>query len=222
MRRSLSILVATAVAIAGFGSPVAAKGIGDVRTIAQLGTCMYISHKGTALDLLNASTAAQSESALARLRDERSCFDRLPTDSHLQSAVAAFSEGVIRGMIAEAALRDSRAAAGLQALPFQQKRYLRPWFVATGRDPAVDEMSACIADTDPSGIVALIATVPDSSQESWALGDISPWLGKCLAAGAQLHSDRTALRAALADALYQRVRDPQLSVAPPAPAEKRS
>ena len=83
-------------------------------------------------------------------------------------------------------------------------------------------MSACIADTDPSGIAALIATAPGSSEESWALGNISPWLGKCLAAGAQLHSDRAALRAALADALYQRVRDPQLSVTPPPPAEKRS
>jgi hypothetical protein len=198
-----------------------AKSIGDVRTIAQLGTCMYISHKATALDLLNASTAGESDSALIRLRDEQSCFDRLPTDSHLDTDVAAFSKGLMRGLVAEAALRDSSAAAALRPLPFQQKRYLRPWFVATGRDPAVDEMSACIADTDPSGVVALIATAPGSSQESWAMSTISPWLGKCLAAGAQLHSDRAALRAALADALYQRVRNPQLSLAPP-PPEKRS
>lgn len=220
MRRFLSVAVAVAAAIAGFGSPVAARSIGDVRTIAQLGTCMYISHKATALDLLNASTAGESDSALIRLRDEQSCFDRLPTDSHLDTEVAAFSKGLMRGLVAEAALHDSSAAAALQPLPFQQKRYLRPWFVATGRDPAVDEMSACIADTDPSGIVALIATAPGSSEESWALSNISPWLGKCLAAGAQLHSDRAALRAALADALYQRVRNPQLSLAPP--PEKRS
>jgi hypothetical protein len=182
---------------------------------------MYISHKTTALDLLNASTAAESDRALVRLRDEQSCFDRLPTDSHLDTDVAAFSKGLMRGLVAEAALRDSSAAASLQPLPFQQKRYIRRWFLATGRDPAVDEMSACIADTDPSGIVSLIATVPGSSQESWALGNISPWLGRCLARGAELHSDRAALRAALADALYQRVRDPQLSLAPASAAEKR-
>ena len=222
MRRFPSILVAVVAAVAASGSPAAARSIGDVRTIGQLGTCMYISHKATALDLLNASTAGESDRAVVRLRDEQSCFDRLPTDSHLDTDVAAFSKGLMRGLVAEAALRDSAAAASLQPLPFQQKRYLRPWFAATGRDPAVDEMSACIADTDPSGIVALIATAPGSSQESWALGNISPWLGKCLAAGAQLHSDRAALRAALADALYQRVRAPQLSLAPPPPPEKRS
>lgn len=222
MRRFSSSLFAVVATVAASGSPAAARSIGDVRTIGQLGTCMYISHKATALDLLNASTAAESDRAVVRLRDEQSCFDRLPTDSHLDTDVAAFSKGLMRGLVAEAALRDSAGAASLQPLPFQQKRYLRPWFAATGRDPAVDEMSACIADTDPSGIVALIATAPGSSQESWALGNISPWLGKCLAAGAQLHSDRAALRAALADALYQRVRDPQLSVVHPPPAEKRS
>ena len=221
MRRSLSLLIAAVGAVAASGSPAMAKSIGDVRTIAQLGTCMYISHKATALDLLNASTAGESDSALVRLRDEQSCFDRLPTDSHLDTDVAAFSKGLMRGLVAEAALRDSSTVAALQPLPFQQKRYLRPWFVATGRDPAVDEMSACIADTDPSGIVALIATAPGSSEESWALSNISPWLGKCLAVGAQLHSDRAALRAALADALYQRVRDPQLSLAPPARPESK-
>lgn len=220
MRRSLSLTLVAILAVAGLASPGAAATIGDVRTVGQLGACIYISHKGTALGLLNASTAALSDEAFVRLRDERSCFDRLPTDSHLETAVATFSKGVIRGMIAEAALRDSSSAASLQPLPFQEKRYLRPWFIATGRDPAVDEMSACIADTDPSGILAVIATVPDSSQESWALGNISPWLGKCLAAGAQLQSDRIALRAALADALYQRVRDPQLSLVPAPAVEK--
>jgi hypothetical protein len=211
MPRSFSLAIVAAAA--AFASPAAARTIGDVRTTAQLGTCMYISHKATALQLLNSSAADESDRALVRLRDEQSCFDRLPTDSHLDTDVAAFSKGLMRGLVAEAALRDSSAAAALQPLPFQQKRYIRPWFVATGRDPAVDEMSACIADTDPSGILAMIATAPGSSQESWALGNISPWLGKCLAAGAQLHSDRAALRAALADALYQRVRDPELSIA---------
>jgi hypothetical protein len=214
MRKSILTGALAGAAAALSGSPAAAQAIGDVRTVAQLGTCMYISHRSTALELLNASTAAQSDHALVRLKDEKSCFDRLDPESSIGTDVAAFSKGLMRGMIAEAALRGSTTASALQPLPLQQKRYIRPWFVATGRDSAVDEMSACVADTDPAGIVALVATVPNSSQESWAIGDLSPWLGKCLARGAELHADRIALRAALADALYQRVRDPALSLAP--------
>ena len=215
LRSTLTLVVG---ACAFFASPAAASSIGDVRSVAQLGTCMYISHKSTALQLLDASTAAESDEALVRLRDEKSCFDRLPAESTLGMEVAAYSKGVMRGLIAEAALRDLSAAASLQPLPFQQKSYARPWFIATGRDPAVDEMGACVADTDPPGILALVATAPNSSQESWAIGDLNAWLGRCLARGAQLHADRTALRAALADALYQRVRNPALSASPaPAP-----
>ena len=218
MRKALPLAIGPVLAALAPSSPAAAAtSIGDVRNVAELGSCLYISHKTTALELLNASTALESDAALVRLRDEKTCFDRLPSDSHLDADVAAFSKGLMRGMIAEAALRGSSAATALQPLPLQQKRYIRPWFVATGRDPAVDEMGACVADTNPAGILALVATAPNSSQESEAIGNLNSWLGRCLAAGAQLHADRMALRASLVDALYQRLRDPQLSLAP-APA----
>ena len=137
MRRFPSILVAVVAAVAASGSPAAARSIGDVRTIGQLGTCMYISHKATALDLLNASTAGESDRAVVRLRDEQSCFDRLPTDSHLDTDVAAFSKGLMRGLVAEAALRlkrqppacsrcrFSRSATSARGLPPPDA--IRPW-----------------------------------------------------------------------------------------------
>jgi hypothetical protein len=222
--RKLTSAIATAglfSAAALFDLPVAAAPIDDIRTVAELGSCMYISHKSTALELLNTTSAPQSDEALQRLKDEKTCFGHIPNESSLDTDVAAYSKGLMRGMIAEAALRSSSSAAALQPLPLQQKRYLRPWFAATGRDPAVDEMSACIADTNPGGILALVATAPGSAQESFALGDLTPSLQKCLAAGTQLHADRTALRAALADALYQRIRNPQLSLATLRATERR-
>lgn len=194
-------------------SAVAAAPVADILTVHQLGTCLYTSHKRVALDLLGTSTASATDQALERLRDEKTCFARLPSNFSLSADVANYSKGLMRGMIAEAALRGSAAAAGLQPLPLQQKRYIRAWFVATGRDPAVDEMAACVADTNPHGITALLATSPDTAEESWAIGELNPTLQACLAARTQLHADRMALRAALADALYQRARDPQLSAA---------
>lgn len=216
---SATAMAAPVAAAVLFGSPAAAAPIDQIRTVAELGSCMYVSHKNAALELLNTASASESEDALQRLKDEKTCFGHIPSESRLDTEVAAYSKGLMRGMIAEAAIRGSSAAAGLQPLPLQQKRYVRPWFAATGRDPSVDEMSACIADTNPGGILALVATVPNSAEESWTIGDLSPSLKRCLAAGTRLHADRTALRAALADALYQRLRDPQLSLATPAATE---
>jgi hypothetical protein len=206
---SATILIAAATM---FAVPAAAR-IGDVRTVPEYGSCMYAEHPGTAMRLLDASTEIDSDRAFEQLRDEKSCFARLPKNSSLSMDIAAFSKGLMRGLIAEAGLRSSSSAVALAPLPLQQKRYIRPWFVASGRDPAVDEMAACVADTNPQGIVALLATSPQTSPESYAIGALSPSLQRCLAARTQLHADRTALRAALADALYQRMRDPALSMA---------
>lgn len=213
MRRTTPfIAVVTGLVSMGIPAAPAAAVPGDIRTVAQLGSCMLQAHHSTSVRLLDSLNAHASDSAFAKLQDETTCADELPADSMLDDQLSRFSKGLMRGMIAEAALRGSSSASALQPLPLEQKGYVRPWFAATGRDPSVDEMATCIADTDPAGIAALIATAPNSESESRALSDIQPWLGKCLSANTTLHADRTALRAALADALYQRVRDPALSL----------
>jgi hypothetical protein len=72
-------------------------------------------------------------------------------------------------------------------------------------------MGACMADTDPAGIMALIRTNPGYADENAAMSALTPALTKCLSAGTRLDADRPALRAALADALYQRMTNPALS-----------
>jgi hypothetical protein len=211
-----TLAVSAAILAAGISASPAAAIPGEVRTIDQFGTCLLDAHNRTALEMLNASTAAGSEDALKRLRGEKSCFNRLANNSPLDMRIATLPKDFMRGIIAGAAVRSSPAAKALQPLAFEQKRYVRPWFATTGRDSAVDEMSVCVADTDPAGVLALVETPTNSADESIALGGLMPWLGKCLVAGARLQADRTALRAALAEALYQRVRNPALSL--PAPA----
>lgn len=187
----------------------------------QMARCVFESHKDVALALLEANTRAYAELVYRQLAGEVEC-NLTMSNEMVDARFVTVPEDVLRGMLAETALLRSRdAVAQLQPLPLQQKRYVRPWFEATGRNSAVDEMGACIADTNPSGIMALISTQPKSSQESAAFAELGASLGKCLSAGTTLHASPQALRAALADALYQRVRNPELSLPQPAATETR-
>jgi hypothetical protein len=171
--------------------------------------------------LLHASSADVANKPYRALSDDDRCFSRVFGERQYQPQDASFSIDVLRGKLAEQELLSNiERVAALQPLPLQQKRYIRPWFAATGRNPAVDEMGACMADTDPAGIVGLIRTTPGTTDESNAIGALSPALTKCLSAGTRLDASRSALRAAVADALYQRLSNPALSVAQAAEPSK--
>jgi hypothetical protein len=164
-------------------------------------------------ELLQATTADAASRPYHTLADNDRCFSRVFGSGQYRPEDISFSMDMLRGKLAEQALlARSAEVAALQPLPLQQKRYIRPWFAATGRNPAVDEMGACMADTDPAGIMALIRTPPGTGDESNAIGAMSPALTKCLSAGTRLDASRQALRAALADALYQRLNNQALSL----------
>ena len=177
-------------------------------------SCLTESRPAQVRQLLRASSAASANLTYHALADDNRCFSRIFPSGEFRPEDVAFSQDLLRGRLAELALLgQSATVAALQPLPLQQKRYLRSWFVTTGRNPAVDEMGACMADTDPAGILALIKTEPGSNDEAATLGAMSPSLTKCLSAGTRLDAGRQALRAALADALYQRLNNPSLSLA---------
>jgi hypothetical protein len=162
--------------------------------------------------LLRATTTESASKTYHALADDDRCFSRVFGNGEFRPS-DVLSQDMLRGGLAEQALRArSTEIAALQPLPLQQKRYIRAWFGATGRHPAVDEMAVCMADTDPAGIVALIETSQGSGDENDAIAALSPNLTKCLGAGTRLDASRQALRAALADALYQRLSNPQMSM----------
>jgi hypothetical protein len=112
---------------------------------------------------------------------------------------------VMRGMIAEELVK--REAAQVAQLPLLQplhQIYVRPWYPVTNRDPIVDEMATCVADVNPVGILALFQTDAYTDGEMAVVRNLSPDFGRCLRAGARLTANRQSLRAALAEALYQR------------------
>lgn len=117
-----------------------------------------------------------------------------------------FDSATMRGMIAEAFVKKQDGLAQLAANPMQAG-YQRPWHAITTRPAAVDEMATCVAETNPAGIASLLATGHGAPEEGQAMRGIAPSLGTCLGAGAKLTANRTAIRAALAEALYHRIHD---------------
>ncbi|GLR48558.1 hypothetical protein [Sphingomonas astaxanthinifaciens] len=122
---------------------------------------------------------------------------------------------LMRGMLAESALRSERQQiAALPALPLQ-KVYSRPWLGMTGRNAIVDEMAVCITDTNPAATGRLLATSQYSKEEGEAFAALSPSFAPCLRAGARLQANRPSMRAALADAMFHRLNEPAVAAVPP-------
>jgi hypothetical protein len=210
MKRAL-VLLLLALPTVVVASPAAAARV-DVKD--QYVACLSATRSVQVSQLLRASSAAAANLRYHALIDDDRCFARVFGNQAFRPEDVAISQDMLRGKLAEQALLAEEAqATALQPLPLQQKRYIRNWFEATGRHPAVDEMAVCMADTDPAGILALIHTEQDGSDETAAIGALSPSLTKCLSAGTRLDASRHALRAALADALYQRLSNPSLSLA---------
>lgn len=215
---SASVAVADPPTGSRLGSRVISPGVAmterDTAVAARdMARCTFVRLKNHALALLNANDRGTAEVSMGRLMREVTCFGMDLSNDMVDSRIVSFPPDIMRGMLAEAALLDARDRVGsLPPLPLEQKRYARPWFEVTGRVAAVDEMGACIADTNPSGIAALIRTEPLSEKESVAFSELNDSLGKCLQAGTRLQAGRQALRAALAEALYQRLRNPALSL----------
>jgi hypothetical protein len=183
--------------------------------------CLYDQNDKVARAALLAPNKESAEKAIRRLSVNLSCSRIIPGNDMVEARAAIFPSEVLRGMLAERALKKAwPQLAALSALPMQ-KVYQRPWFAITGRHLSVDEMGACIADTNPAGIAALIQTVPTAAEEGRAFAALTADMGKCLRVGTKLQANRQSLRAALADALFQRLYGPAPSAAPNAEAVKR-
>ena len=208
MKHSL-VLLALASPAALIASPAAAANVAQ-----RYATCVAQSHPAQARELLQASSSADLARPYRSLVDDDRCLSQAFGGQAFSASDEAFSTPTLRGNLAEQLLLSQSAAiAALKPLPLEQKRYTRPWFAATGRHPAVDEMAVCMAATNPAGIAALMKTSPGSWEEGAAFDALSPALTKCLSAGTKIEVNRQAIRAALADALYQRVTNPLLSTA---------
>jgi hypothetical protein len=174
----------------------------------KLARCMIAKRNALARAYLDAVTSEDADKAQTTLFRQIECMSWVTLSDMSDTTRASIPREVLRGKLAEVILTGERGKVEiLPALPLG-KEYWRPWFAATGRDPVTDEMAACVADTNARSIAALIETRSYSKEENTAFGAVLPSLGTCLRVGAKLQANRQALRAALADALYQRLMRP--------------
>lgn len=207
MKHSLILL-----ALASPAALLASRAAAAPSNAQRFGACVAQTRPAEARELLRASNSEDAARPLRSLINDDRCISKAFGNEQFSATDEAFSTPTLRGNLAEQLLLNQPAAvAALKPLPLEQKRYTRAWFAATGRHPAVDEMAVCMAATNPAAIAALIMTSPGSLEEGAAFEAMSPALTKCLSAGTQLDVSRNAVRAAVADALYQRVTNPLLS-----------
>jgi hypothetical protein len=174
----------------------------------RMAECLYMQQSTLARAALLAPTKSYADAASNKLHGNLTCLNAEFANDMVEERHVSFPNDIFRGMLAEAALKRSQPAVdALQALPLQ-RIYVRPWFAVTGRHLSVDEMGACLADTNPVAAATLVRTEPTSGKESAAFASLTGDLGKCLRAGTRLQASRQALRAALAEALFQRINAP--------------
>ena len=187
--------------------------IESLRMIREWAGCAYVKRPNSVRGLLGAREATTISKNFDNLSRELGCSMGTPITANSDQRVFQASGYIMRGLLAEAVLSETHAAKNLPPLPIQQV-YTRDWFGLTGRNIEVDIMSACAAETNPAAINALLGTIPGTPEEGAAISAIAPSLGPCLRAGAKLNANRQSLRAALAEALYQRAYAPAAPAAP--------
>ena len=184
-----------------------------VQAARQLAGCIVVKRGSAARDLLAARTEEEVEKLRSRVAGEYACMAVIPRNALVEGVRISYPHDIMRGHLAEQLLQRNRPGSSqLQPLPIQ-KTYSRSWFAFTGRHISLDEMAACVADTSPAAVMALVGSEPFSGGEDAAFGSLMPAMGQCLVAGTKLDAKREPLRAALAEALYQRVTNPNESLA---------
>lgn len=178
----------------------------------EMARCLANKQTGTARAFLSTLDEAESKRLDKMMDGEHECFSMTEGNDLVEGRMVMFPHDIFRGMLAEWMIKnDQHTYAVLPALP-RQLTYSRPWYALSGRDSSVDEMATCVSEVAPTETLALFNTDPYGDAEGAAFGALGPHLGACLRAGVKLTGNRQSLRAALADALYQRVANP-----PPAP-----
>jgi hypothetical protein len=194
------------------GDRIDKQKVGDQRDAVQaaheLAGCIVVKHPSAAHGFLDSRDQKQVEKFGSQMGGEVDCIANIPRNDFVDGVRVNYPNDIMRGDLAEEFLkRDIASVQQIQPLPIE-KTYSRPWFKLTGRHPSVDEMAACVSNTNPAAIIALIKTQPFSNDETIAFSDLIPAMGPCLVAGATLDAKREPLRAALAEALYQRLTNP--------------
>lgn len=205
MKRSMLAVMAAGAMIAPAATPAHAATLSADAALTghKVAKCLYTKRRADVVAALGASNEADYQRYYVALSRSPQCRDIGIESAEVEGAAVVVPADILRGMLAEQALANSAKVRALQPVAGEAS-YQRPWFAATGRNATVDEMAVCTVDQNPAGVRELIDAKPEGDAELGAVRALSATLGACLPQGATLSANRQSLRAALADALYQR------------------
>jgi len=180
----------------------------------EMARCLVNKQTSVVRGYLAALDPAESKRLDHKMDGEHECFSMSEGNDLVEGRMVTFPQDIFRGMLAEWMVKkDEPMFASLAALP-RQLTYSRPWYALSGRNSSVDEMATCVSEIAPRESLALLKTTPYGADEGAAFGTLGPSLVSCLQAGYKVTGNRQSLRAAISDALYQRVANPSAAVAP--------
>jgi len=229
MRKKIALLVTviglSCVSTAAWADPPLGSRLGERQTkdpekreresalgAQEMARCLVNRQNSVVRGYLTSLDPAESKRLDHKMDGEHECFSMSEGNDLVEGRMVTFPQDIFRGMLAEWMIKkDDQVFAALPALA-RQLTYSRPWYALSGRDSSVDEMATCVSEIAPRESLALLKTTPYGTDEGAAFGTLGPSLGACLQAGYKVTGNRQSLRAAIADALYQRVANP------PAPA----
>ena len=186
----------------------------------EFSRCFTSKNRQAARALLAATNATEASKHIKQIRLKTACTLKGPTSGFYNYEVTGASVDSLRAYVAEILLKEEPTKSAVLPALSPQRLYDRPWYPATSRPVAMDEMATCVAETNPSGVVRLIQTVSDSPQESAVFKSLTDSLVSCLRSDVKLVGNRQVVRGALADALYQRTQ-PWPAVTPAQPGAAR-
>jgi hypothetical protein len=178
-------------------------------TAHELAGCIIVKRGSAARDFLDSRSAEQLKKLEPKIGGDLDCIANIQGNDLVEGVQVYYPDDIMRGDLAEELLKRNRSQVQLLAAKPIQRTYYRPWYALTGRHVSLDEMATCVADTSPAGVLALVSTQPFTDDESAAFGQLMGAMGPCLVAGTKLDAKREPLRAALAEALYQRAYHPE-------------
>lgn len=185
-----------------------------------MANCLVMKRSNAAERYLLSRDEDQAEGIVTGLMRTVSCLGGGPAMTHLSDMrQVTFPTDVLRGKLAEALLANDRSAVAALQPAKLERQYIRPWYPLTTRNSYIDEMAICVVETNPQGVWSMLSAKPETKEEGTAFRAIVPNMGQCLRAGANLTANRQALRAAMAEAMWQRLHAPAVEQVNP-PEEK--
>jgi hypothetical protein len=171
----------------------------------HMGSCVYGKESVAARGLLRSVPGSKDEA-----NRMTALHSRLEECVNGDAQAVRFTSFVFRGALAEGIFLAMYPTDPVGPPSADRLDLPASWIEAYRKDPsigatlAMHQLAACVVRTVPVETSRLVRSTPGSADESAGFQAIAPHLGPCVNQGRTFSSDRTTLRALLAEALYDR------------------